>query len=63
MIRTIFYRKHELTGRFEGRWQDRDGVDRRDWVPASRWQDFVRQWTAYGYTFIESDFGDGQDRR
>ena len=64
-MNTIFYRRHEPTGRFECRWEDRNGIDRRQWVAETSWQNFIRQWVAYGYTFIESDFtnDDPQDRR
>ena len=60
MTRTIFYRQHSLTGRFKCHGWDRGDAE---WVSAEGWREFRRQWTAYGYEFVESDFQDGQDRR
>ena len=61
--RTIFYQQQELTGRFQVRYDDEDGLNCREWVAAKAWDEFLRRWSAQAYDFVETDFGDPQDRR
>ena len=65
MNRTIFYQQCKLTGRFRVRYDDEDGVSRREWVAADAWDEFLKRWSAQAYNFVETDFDDPdpQDRR
>ena len=63
MNRTIFYQQHELTGRFRVQRQDEDGLSPCEWVAATAWDEFLQRWSTHGYSFVETDFGDPQDRR